>query len=81
MGEKKPAEPMGLAVMRERFKYAATSQCVNWEPSDVADMALTLEALAEVFEAATADHRVPSYGTAREVRANAIGQAVLRVRR
>lgn len=50
MAEKKPAEPMGLAVMRERFRYAATSQCVNWEPSDVADMALTLEALAEVFE-------------------------------
>lgn len=47
MGAKKEAEAMGLAVMRERFRLAAKSSVVNWEPHEIADMALTLEALAE----------------------------------
>ena len=51
MGAKKEVEPMGLAELRERFKYASTSQVVGWEPSDVASMRLTLEALVEVYEA------------------------------
>lgn len=53
MGEKKPAEPMGLAVMRERFRMASKSSVVNWEPHEVESMALTLEALAEVHRVAS----------------------------
>lgn len=67
MGEKKPAEPMGLAVMRERFRLASKSSVVNWEPSDVESMALTIEALAEVYEHVVGEDASWAYISARQV--------------
>lgn len=70
---------MALAVMRERFSLAARSSIVAWEPNEVADMALTLEALAGIFEVAC---RAPQWAPDQTPRWNAeLAVALSRVKR
>lgn len=59
---------MGLTVMRERFRLAAKSSVVNWEPHEIADMALTLEKLAEIRDAVIAWRDAHALTIAHEVK-------------
>lgn len=68
MGAKKEVEAMGLEIMRERFRLAAKSSVVNWEPHEIAEMALTLEKLAEVRDAVMAWRDAHALKLAHEVK-------------